>query len=288
MKVKPSISEFSIAAQKLSRNPLGIIALFIVLVYGIAALVLGISSSNLQPDERLPLIYFLVFFPVIVLIVFYRLVSHHHVKLYAPLDFPDKEGFFRVLSPLEQKQKLEEEIRNIEEEAKVEEAQQPESVKDKILSVEMEGAGILRTISTRHAYVLAEELAYREIESEFGVSVHRQVAIGHDYGVDGIFLKKGKPVAIEIKYTRRPQHARMIIRRELDRFSNIAQSMKPEPSFLFILVTEGFSDKQRILEKERLMKMIEDSKLSIQIRIFDFDELKEKYGIIESDTQQAH
>lgn len=88
--MKPLLSEFSAAAQKLSRNPLGIITLFIVLVYGIAALVIGISSNNLQPNERLPLIYFLVLFPVIVLIAFYRLVSHHHVKLYAPHDFPDK------------------------------------------------------------------------------------------------------------------------------------------------------------------------------------------------------
>lgn len=98
-----SIDEFSKAAQKLSRNPLWIIGLFIVLVYGIAALLFGVSSTNLQPNERLPLIYFLVIFPVIVLIAFYNLVSKHHFKLYAPLDFLDKEGFFRALSPLEQK-----------------------------------------------------------------------------------------------------------------------------------------------------------------------------------------
>jgi hypothetical protein len=101
MKFKPKSVEFGGVAQKLSRNPLGIIALFIVLVYGIAALLLGMSSNNLQPNERLPFIYFLVIFPVIVLIAFYRLVTHHHVKLYAPHDFPDKEGFFRVLSPSE-------------------------------------------------------------------------------------------------------------------------------------------------------------------------------------------
>lgn len=277
--MKPSLSDFSAAAQKLSRNPLGIIALFIVLVYGIAALVLGISSNNLHPNERLPLIYFLVLFPVIVLIAFYRLVSHHHVKLYAPHDFPDKEGFFRALSPLEQRQKLDEEIRDIEEEVKAE---------NKILPVEMEGAGIIKTISTRHAYVLAEELAFRELESEFGVSVHRQVAVGRDYGVDGVFLSKRRPVAIEIKYTRRPQHTRMIIRQQLDRFSQIAQSMKPEPEFLLVLVTEGLSDQQRITEKERLAKIIEDSKLSIHIRIFDFDELRKKYGIAEITTQQTH
>lgn len=45
------------------RGPLGIIALFIVLVYGFASMVVG-SSDNLE--YFVPLIYFMVLFPVIV------------------------------------------------------------------------------------------------------------------------------------------------------------------------------------------------------------------------------
>ncbi len=285
--MKTSLTDFSQAAQKLSRNPLGIIALFIVLVYGIAALVLGVSSDNLQTEERLPLIYFLVFFPCIVLFVFYRLVAKHHVKLYAPDDFQDKEGFFRALSPLEQRQKLEEELKHIEEETK-DDAPTPSSQHKRVLAVEMEGAGILKQSLTRHAYVLAEELAFREIEREFGVSVHRQVAIGMDYGYDGIFLQQGKHVAIEIKYTKRPQHTKMIMKKELDRFSRIAQTMKPEPSFLFVVIAEGLNDKQKSIENEKLTQMVEEAKLPVQIRLFDFDKLKEKYGFAENHTQQKN
>lgn len=294
------LGEFNKAAQKLSRNPLGIIALFIVLVYGIAAFVLGVSSSSLQPNERLPLIYFLVFFPVIVLIVFYRLVSNHHVKLYAPLDFQDKEGFFRALSPLEQKQKLEEEVKSIEEDieteisthgdhspGKVNKDYKVPKAGNKLLSVEMEGSGILKTISTRHAYVLAEELAFREIETEFGVSVHRQVAIGRDYGFDGIFMQRGKPIVIEIKYTKRPQVMRMMLRKELDRFSKILRTMKPEPSFLLAIIAEGVNGEQRNIESAKLMKIAEETNLAVQIRIFDFDKLKEKYGFADTVTQQG-
>lgn len=101
------LDQFGKTAQRLSRNPLGIIALFIVLVYGIAALVFSFSSSNLEPSERSLIIWFLVLFPVLVLAAFYRLVAYHHVKLYAPHDFPDKEGFFRALTPTEQKERLE-------------------------------------------------------------------------------------------------------------------------------------------------------------------------------------
>jgi hypothetical protein len=86
------LGTFSNAAKGLARNPLGIIALFIVLIYGFAALTLGISSS-FGPAERLPLVWFLVLFPILVLFLFVWLVSQHHEKLYAPGDYKSDEGF---------------------------------------------------------------------------------------------------------------------------------------------------------------------------------------------------
>ncbi|MBI1905558.1 MAG: hypothetical protein HYS20_04845 [Rhodocyclales bacterium] len=73
------IKDFGSVAQGLARNPLGIIALFIVLIYGFASLVVG-ASSYLQPSERAPIIWFMVLFPVVVLGVFGWLVSEHHKK----------------------------------------------------------------------------------------------------------------------------------------------------------------------------------------------------------------
>lgn len=87
------INSFGAIARDLARNPLGIVALFIVLVYGFAALVTG--ASPLSPSERLPLIWFLVSFPVLVLAVFGWLVSQHSDKLFAPSDFKNDEDFLR-------------------------------------------------------------------------------------------------------------------------------------------------------------------------------------------------
>ena len=86
---------FGQIAKGLARNPLGIIALFIVLVYGFAALVTAFASS-LTAAERLPLIWFLVVFPVLVLAVFAWLVSRHSGKLYSPSDFRDEENYVRM------------------------------------------------------------------------------------------------------------------------------------------------------------------------------------------------
>lgn len=70
-------------AKGMARSPLGIIALFIVLIYGFATLTLGFNSQ-LEFVERMPLVWFLVVFPVAVLVLFGWLVSSHHEKLYAP------------------------------------------------------------------------------------------------------------------------------------------------------------------------------------------------------------
>lgn len=276
--MNPSLNEIGKSAQKLSRNPLGIIALFIVLVYGIAALVLGISSGNLQTNEKLPIIWFLVIFPLIVLITFYRLVSLHHVKLYAPQDFQDKEGFFRALTPHEQKKRLEEEIQNAEEEVRPEESDSQKILEDKPNKLEIEGS-LLKTISTRHAYVLAEELAIREIENEYGVSIHRQVAVGKNYGIDGVFLKNGTPIVIEIKYVRSPITLRFIAKREVERFSKIMETMLPKPSFLFVAIVEHLTSDIIKKEKEILKVYFDNSNLPVEIKFYDFQKLKEKFGI---------
>src|SRR3954453_20475189 len=89
------VKSFGDTAKSLARNPLGIIALFIVMVYGFASLVTAFASS-LTVAERLPLIYFLIVFPVLVLGVFSWLVSRHSGKLFAPSDFKDDDNYVRM------------------------------------------------------------------------------------------------------------------------------------------------------------------------------------------------
>jgi CheY-like chemotaxis protein len=86
---------FGNTAKSLARNPLGIIALFILLVYGFASLVTTFAGS-LSAYERIPLIYFLITFPVLVLGVFAWLVSKHSGKLFAPSDFKDEENYVKM------------------------------------------------------------------------------------------------------------------------------------------------------------------------------------------------
>lgn len=97
-----NLSTFGSTAQGLSRNPLGIIALFIVLIYGFAALTL-VVNSKLGEVERVMLVIFLIIFPILVLILFGWLVSEHHEKLYAPGDFRSDEIFLKKAQAVEKR-----------------------------------------------------------------------------------------------------------------------------------------------------------------------------------------
>lgn len=270
------LDEFGKTAQRLSRNPLGIISLFIVLVYGIAGLVLGISSQHLEPSERLPLIWFLVLFPVVVLGAFYLLVTRHHAKLYAPHDFPEAEGFFRAMTPTEQKERLEQEIRQVEAAPNIEGT-------EKTIAVEMEGSGILGAVGVRHAWVLAEEFAIREVESEFGVPVQRQVAYGRDYGFDGIFHQKHKLTVLEIKYIRRPNW-RPMIESAIEHLQRAKEAVKPAQAFVLAIVVDEMPIERRETETEKAKELLAASSLDIDLRVYDFADLKRKYGIANEGT----
>lgn len=88
-----NLKEFGGAAKSLAKNPLGIIALFIVLVYGLGCLVVGLGAEKLKGNEWHPLVLFLAVFPFVVLGVFAFLVAKYHTHLYGPGDFKDESHF---------------------------------------------------------------------------------------------------------------------------------------------------------------------------------------------------
>jgi prokaryotic YEATS domain len=84
-------------AKSLARNPLGIIALFIVLVYAVASVVISFAKAEFYQNPSHPAVLFLAIFPLIVLGVFAYLVARHHRNLYAPQDYKDEGHFFGAL-----------------------------------------------------------------------------------------------------------------------------------------------------------------------------------------------
>lgn len=261
-----TLKEFGDIAKKLSANPLGIIALFIVLVYGIAALVLGVSANNLDSSERLPLIWFLVIFPPIVLFTFAWLVAKHHPKLYAPKDYPDSTQFFKTLNINQQREKLQSEIQSLEgKTAETETTQSPSSPKS-------HGWDLMSRV------LLAEELALRRLSADFSVDIRRQVDLGGGVAVDGMFIKHREGFVVEVKFCRHPKNVQDIVA-SVRRIQNYIYYHLGWRKFNLILV--AVIDDTNTQNFARVKEVLEDaaSELDriIEIRSFRFSELVQEY-----------
>lgn len=88
----------------LLKNPIGVIGLFLVLVEAIASMV--VIQSSLNDMLNLILVLFIVIFPILVLGVFYLLVTKHHNKLYSPSDYKDEKNFVKTYNSATQSDEL--------------------------------------------------------------------------------------------------------------------------------------------------------------------------------------
>ena len=276
-----SLDHFGNTAQKLSRSPLGIIALFVTLVYFFAALVVGPFGSHLEPGQKWMLVLFLTLFPIIILGVFVYLVVRHHTKLYAPLDFRSDESFIRTLTPEEQRSRREKEIAEEQLELNASKStssstpEQDDNNLDEDPSLQMDA-------STR--YLLAEDLVLRQIEAEREVTVRRQVALqGKSKTVtfDGIIVQSNEITAIEVKYVSSPASIGTVqdsVRRFIEVFAQVREN-GPATTFKIVLaIVTNLPPKSTRRLKEHFSKTF-GSESPIEVRYFNFDELRKKFGV---------
>lgn len=262
------MKDFGESASKLARNPLGIIALFIVLVYGIAGTVLSTSSEFLSDDQRAIFVWFLVLFPVVVFIGFLWLVSKHHTKLYAPTDYQTEEGFFRSLTPEEKKEKIKKEAEAFADENPPVPPVAPENEKPQF-----------RSESINERILLAEELVLREVQNEYGSSITRDASLGNDLGIDGLFAKDGKGYGVEVKLVR-DRVNKPALKSEIKKYSQFV-SKRSVRNFNFVLAF-AVEDVFRFDEagvRDFVKNVSSSAGINTEVKVYSLPELREKYGI---------
>jgi hypothetical protein len=279
--------EFGKTAKKLTHNPLGIIALFIVLIYAFASLVVGFGS-NLEQAQKTPLIWFLVLFPVLVLLVFAWLVSQHHMKLYAPTDYRDEKLFIYPMSPEAQRSKLIEETKS----AQLEQAEaEPPEQKTQVGSTAKDSPTLPKAQKPLASkFLLVEDLALRQLEAELQTPILRQVMVaGPDFRLsfDGMIQNPQQLVVIDVKYLATPNPPLSNIQAALYRFSEFRSmySAKDYKTFkaILVFVTE-FSGEELERFKKRILKRIKSEVVPTEFRFYSLKELKERFGVIEDET----
>lgn len=280
------LNNFMKNASNYTKNPLGIIALFISLIYGFACLVLSFTNTGLDKIQKWALIWFIIVFPVIVLGTFVYLVVNHHRKLYGPGDFREDSSFLRTLDIEEQRERILESVdSNIDSEIKENKNEfVNESTKQDMNNAEPSASKSSLEVrkSAIQIHMLAEELVMRQLESEYNTTIKRQVALNYDktssLSIDGIIMDKTF-TGIEVKYIKSKYispHTASSIQLNVKKFAEITNKYRfKNSSFIVVIVT----DEQEEVLIEPLNRRLKGVDIKTEIRVFKLKELKEKFGI---------
>ena len=239
-----AVDNFLKNAKGLAKNPLGIIALFISLIYGFACIVLGISRNDFQGNENIPLIWFLVFFPVLVLIAFVYLVACHHKKLYAPSDFRDDKSFLEAADSIVKENKIIDEFKDF-----TLETESSTVKKQTKATTEQTNKDYNKTIqfnNFRNRLLLIENKAIKYLERMYNQSIYKDVRIKGIGRIpfDGVIETDKEISIVEIKYIKTLSKNRMRIDHlkkvyeEVVKFSKSKQTEK-RVKFLVLYIVEG-------------------------------------------------
>jgi hypothetical protein len=274
------LSDFMDKAKGLTKNPLGIIALFISLIYGLACVVLSLSLKNLEgPTERLPLIWFIIAFPVFILIGFIFLVVKHHAKLYAPSDYKDEANFVKTLDARNQTQRIQNEVDAIKRD--IEETPMAEN-KEKQIEITIEPTD---KKSLQNKYLIAEDLALRAFEQDRKLTVTRQSKIVNSshssVEFDGIARDQKTLYGLDVKFTVHRYLSKTLrdrIALDMVYYSKAIKDLNIRSDFKLILIVVTESNNHLSLEKE-LAALVENSEFKFEFVIYGFGELRKRFGI---------
>jgi hypothetical protein len=275
---KQLLRDFGDSAKSLTRNPLGVIGLFLVLVYGMATMFLGLGGDQLHVDERLPMVWFLVIFPVLVLGVFYRLVSRHHKKLYAPGDYRDEQNFVNSQDPQDRAKRVDEEIAALEAQG----AEPKAVVEQNAPSVSTE---ILPGTAVRNRYAEAERLGLLEAERRLGKGIRPYVSVESNRGsavFDGLLLKPKEVHVVEVKYYPRPTFKREFLESDLHRagsflFTQMFDHGREKGVFWFIIVMD-FPREAAASFADRMRSSVASDLFEVEFVFVHYEDLERELG----------
>lgn len=282
------IENFITNAKGLTKNPLGIIALFVSLIYGFACLVLSTSISNLKGEnERLPLIWFIIAFPLIILIAFVFLVVKHHEKLYSPSDYRADDAFIQTIGKDKIKEKQLKEVKELEQAKIKENIVGEEDLKSEKIDTEKQIEKVEpETIKESKEQLLsiyknAELWATKELSLKYNVLFKNNVSVNvqsRKIELDAFGTSdKGNFIA-EIKYwksNKSDRNLKLSIQEFLSQHKHLESTFSRNREFKLIVVI--VFDNLKNVNKSDLLGFVKNIYNNADVEFFDYEELRKNY-----------
>lgn len=266
MTTKKQVADFSKLEKPAAQNYFAILV-GLTLVVCLAAGVVAFASESLDAIQRWTLIIFMMLFSVcgLVFSLFGATASEwltmREWRKMKALENKEKIAW-DVLPPLAQRRKLTAEVKELAE----------------ILDVPNEHLSDLLS-----AYVVAEDLALRQIQQEEKVPLMRHVTVGNAE-FDAVLVKEEVITCIEVTFLVTPKLSPEKIKfilKKVETAKQIFTKIRPESivKLLLVIVTQLEEDEVKKLRSMIGKKLFSATPVDIDIRLRDFEELQKTYAL---------
>lgn len=245
--------------RKLNFSKNGLIIAFILLTLFLLSLVtfsVLLIAKYADPSLQKQAIILVVFLPLIGLAIATAFLWRSLEKL----SFSKSDRCITLMKPEEQRKKLNEQIKELA----------------SILEMEDEDLSNLRA-----AYVLAEDLALRQIEQEKKVPLKRHVKVaGAEF--DAAFLDKNYSTLVEVTFVVNSSISKEKIDKILEKVEKARKKFEEIKSgrkvkLLLAIVTQIEKEAEKKLKESLLEKLSTVAKVDIDVRLLDFEALQKNY-----------
>jgi hypothetical protein len=130
-------------------------------------------------------------------------------------------------------------------------------------------------LSTRS--FLAEDLALRVIQSEYGVPINRQLQAGQNMTFDGVFAKDKASYIVQVKYSRGTYSTSRALMQITQILAGITKYHWKNVTLILAVVFDDSVDLE--MEQRRLSEAVKDCGVMVDVRCFSFKHLAKQFGV---------
>ncbi len=241
-----------------SQNHLILIVGLTALACLIAGLALTFASANLDAAQRWLLLTFLILFPVAGLTISIWLILRHHRKL--TVAAKDENIDWQLTEPDEQRSKLNAQV--------IELAASLGIPKQQIADL-------------RSAYIVAEDLALRQVEHEGKTPLMRHINIG-EAGFDGLLVNHDVVTCIDVTFLVKPEitHEKIgSVLKKTEYAIKKLQEIRPGTKLkLLLAVVTQMNAEDETRMRSLLIEKFALTPVDVDIRLMDFEGLQRIYA----------
>ncbi|HEY0427296.1 MAG TPA: hypothetical protein VGC76_05780 [Pyrinomonadaceae bacterium] len=238
-----------------TRNFLAVVILLVVFVLFLISLSIAVALNYFETSQATAVVVVIILLPFAGLILATGFIYRHSQRLFALSKY---EGMIlELMSPEGQRQKLNSQVKELA----------------LVMDISEEQLGDLRA-----AYILAEDLALRQIEQEKKLPLKRHIKVG-DAEFDAVFISRDVLAFVEVTFLVAPHISQEKIDRIFKKINAVKrnfQHIRRNSKFRLLLavVTQLDAAAESDL-RSSLVEKFAETPVDVDIRFFDFEHLQQ-------------